>query len=82
MGGSPFGEVNHHRRLVIGRYDQHFEELLPFQSSPVEFLRSTYDLPEQEARKFLGMFGLDGARHLIKIKVRPLVPKQIPFVHL
>jgi len=39
--------VGHHRHLVIGRYDQHFEELLPLEKSPVEFLRSAYDLTEQ-----------------------------------
>jgi hypothetical protein len=32
---------------VVGRYDQHFEELLPLEKSPVEFLRSAYDLTEQ-----------------------------------
>jgi len=61
------GEVSHHRHLVIGRYDQHFDELLPMDKSGVEFLRGAYDLADQEARKYLGMFGLDGARHLIKL---------------
>ena len=59
--------MTHHRHLILGRYDQHFEELLPFEKTPVDFLRSTYDLADQEARKYLGMFGLDGARHLIRI---------------
>ncbi|CAM9857813.1 unnamed protein product [Ascophyllum nodosum] len=64
----PFaGEVTRHRHLRIGRYDQHFHELLPLEKSPCEFLRSEYDVPEQQARKVLGQFGLDGARHLIPI---------------
>ncbi|CAM9325336.1 unnamed protein product [Scytosiphon promiscuus] len=61
------GEVTHHRHLRIGRYDQHFHELLPQGKSPCDFLRSEYDVPEQQARKVLGQFGLDGARHLIPI---------------
>ncbi|CAN0059634.1 unnamed protein product, partial [Discosporangium mesarthrocarpum] len=61
------GEVTHHRHLKVGRYDQHFDELLPLRKSPCDFLRSAFDVPEQEARKVLGQFGLDGARHLIPI---------------
>ena len=45
------GEVTRHRHLRIGRYDQHFHELLPQRKSPCDFLRSEYDVPEQEARK-------------------------------
>jgi len=61
------GEVEHGRHLRIGRYDQHFDELLPLNESPVTFLRNAYNVSEQEARKNLGMYGLDGARHMIKI---------------
>lgn len=45
------GEVTRHRHLRIGRYDQHFHELLPQGKSPCDFLRSEYDVPEQQARK-------------------------------
>lgn len=45
------GEVTRHRHLRIGRYDQHFHELLPEGKSPCEFLRTEYDIPEQQARK-------------------------------
>ena len=61
------GEVSLHRNLRVGRYDQHFEELLSEEQTPVAFLRGCYDVDEQEARRYLGRFGLDGARHLIKI---------------
>ncbi|CAM9657732.1 unnamed protein product [Chrysoparadoxa australica] len=61
------GEVVHHRYLKIGRYDQHFEELLPPASSPAAFLVKEYNVTMQQARAVLGMFGLDGARHLINI---------------
>ena len=51
----------------MGRYDQHFDELLPLEKTAVAFLREAFDLDEQNARKSLGMFGLDGPRHLVKI---------------
>ena len=36
--------------------------------SPITYLCSTYEnVNILEARKYLGMFGLDGARHLINI---------------
>mgnify|MGYP005994789855 CR=1 FL=1 len=63
----PFsGEVIRHHHLRIGWYDQHFESLLPFDSTPVAFLHETCGVDKLEARKYLGMFGLDGSRHLIK----------------
>lgn len=48
------GEVTRHRHLRIGRYDQHFHELLPENKSPCEYLRSEFDIPEQQARKARG----------------------------
>jgi ATP-binding cassette subfamily F protein 1 len=61
------GEVSHHQKLRIGIYDQHFEELLPLNLTSIAYLTSQYDVTDLEARKYLGMFGLDGARHLIRI---------------
>ena len=61
------GEVNLHRNLRIGVYNQHFEDLLPLSESSLCYLRREYGVTEEEARKYLGMFGLDGSRHLIKI---------------
>ena len=61
------GYVTFNKNLRIGIYDQHFEDLLPLRDTPIAFLMREYDIPEMEARKYLGMFGLDGARHLIKI---------------
>jgi len=64
------GEVSRHNKCKIGRFDQHFEELLPLDTSTsaCAFLMETYSLEAPEARKWLGMFGLDGPRHLIKLK--------------
>lgn len=61
------GEVSLHRRLKVGRFDQHFEELLPVDKTPVKFLTTEYGLNDHEARKALGQFGLDGPLHLIRI---------------
>ena len=61
------GEVNLHRKLKVGRFDQHFEELLPVEKSPVAFLKDDFGLNDHEARKALGQFGLDGQLHLIRI---------------
>lgn len=62
------GEVQRNNRIRIGSYNQHFEELLPYNSTPISFLTATYAITEIEARKYLGMFGLDGARHCIRIE--------------
>ena len=61
------GEVNRHNKLRLGIYNQHFHENLPVHLTPVEYLIEQYSITVLEARKYLGMFGLDGARHLIKI---------------
>ena len=62
------GVISLHSNLRVGIYDQHFEDLLPSNMSPIAYLCSTYEnVNILEARKYLGMFGLDGARHLINI---------------
>ena len=65
------GEVNVGRNLKIGYYDQHFSELkkCPRNASAVDYLLSESLLTSaQEARKWLGKFGLDSARHVIPVK--------------
>ena len=62
------GVITLHGHLRIGIYDQHFEDLLPSNMTPIAYLCSQYEsVTVIEARKYLGMFGLDGARHLINI---------------
>jgi ATP-binding cassette subfamily F protein 1 len=68
------GEVNVGSRLVIGYYDQHFSELKNAAGgsmSAVDFLVSNYGeeiANAQDARKWLGKFGLDSARHVMPIR--------------
>jgi len=61
------GEVDLHRQLRIGEYNQHFEEYLPEGESAVQFLSTTYSIKEQDARKRLGMFGLPSQCHHLQI---------------
>lgn len=62
------GEVRKNHRLRIGKFDQHSSDQLSMDESPVEYLQRVYDLPYQESRKRLGMFGLPSHAHTIKIR--------------
>ena len=76
------GVISFHSNLSVGIYDQHFEDLLPSNISPIAYLCSTYEnVNILEARKYLGMFGLDGARHLINISELSGGKKFCKFVH-
>ena len=48
------GEVLRGSNLRVGLYHQHFDDLLPYHLNPIEYLKSQYDIPTQEARKYLG----------------------------
>merc|ERR1712078_73801 len=62
------GEVTMAKGLRVKQYHQHFEELLPLERDPVDYLVNAFDLglPEK-ARAVLGQFGLPGASHFTKI---------------
>ena len=64
------GDVTRGRRLVLGYYDQHFSELRQCapKASAVEFLVATHSCKTEEARKYLGKFGLDSARHVMPVR--------------
>ena len=62
------GEVRKNDRLRIGKFDQHSSDQLTLNESPVEYLQRVYNLPYQESRKRLGMFGLPSHAHTIKIR--------------
>jgi len=46
--GGVDGEVHRDRRLRVGCYHQHFDELLPLGETPISFLVSTYNVNETE----------------------------------
>ena len=65
------GEIRRNHSLRVGRYNQHFVDVLPMDSTPVDFLKSADPegtLTTQGARNLLGKFGLSGSAHLIKVR--------------
>lgn len=55
--------VNHRAR--IAKFDQHSGEHLTTEENPTQYLQRIFNLPYQEARKYLGSFGLAGHAHTI-----------------
>ncbi|KNC72873.1 hypothetical protein SARC_14566, partial [Sphaeroforma arctica JP610] len=49
-------------------YSQHFDDILNFDKTPVQYLVDKYQLKYQEVRNKLGKFGLEGHAHTIPIK--------------
>ncbi|CAI2355383.1 unnamed protein product [Caenorhabditis sp. 36 PRJEB53466] len=62
------GELRKHRLLKIGWFDQHANEALNGEQSPVQFLSTRFNIDVQEARKQLGTTGLAAHAHTVKIK--------------
>ena len=63
------GEVARNRFLRVGKYSQHFVDVLPMDKSPVETLQGMFsDFGYQESRALLGRFGLEGHAHTIPIR--------------
>lgn len=63
------GLVRRNHRLRLGRYNQHFMEVLPMDKTPVQFLMSNFPHMEYQAtRNLLGRYGLGGHAHENLIK--------------
>jgi ATP-binding cassette subfamily F protein 1 len=62
------GEVFRHRQVKIGWFDQHANEALNGEVSGIEYLSRKFQIDIQIARKNLGMTGLPGESHTVKIK--------------
>ncbi|KAJ1360100.1 hypothetical protein KIN20_018994 [Parelaphostrongylus tenuis] len=62
------GESTKHRQVKIGWFDQHANEALNGEQNPIEYLGSKFNIDHQLARKNLGMVGLPGHAHTVKIK--------------
>ncbi|KAA8498643.1 ABC transporter F family member 4 [Porphyridium purpureum] len=61
------GESRRPQKLRIGRYSQHFVDVLEYDVNPVEYLLTNFPqagLNGQQMRAVLGRFGLPGANHL------------------
>merc|ERR1712137_155917 len=61
------GTVKTTKGINICHYHQHFEELLPLDKDPVEYLTGKFNLTPFDARGKLGQFNLPGASHYTKI---------------
>lgn len=62
------GDVFKSSSLKIGYYNQHFEESLPFDITPVEYLMNlNTDIDITLGHKYLSLFGLEPVNHLTKI---------------
>ncbi|WKY13208.1 hypothetical protein Q1695_004203 [Nippostrongylus brasiliensis] len=62
------GELTKHRQVKIGWFDQHANEALNGEQSPIEYLSTKFNIDYQSARKNLGKVGLAGHAHTVKIK--------------
>lgn len=62
------GEIRRNRKLRIGRYNQHFVDILPMEITPTEYLQNTFNQPYEKCRAQLGKFGLVGYAHVIPIR--------------
>lgn len=61
------GEIVRNRFLKVGKYSQHFVDVLPMDKSPVQFIQSRFpDVKYGDARALLGRFGLEGHAHEIE----------------
>lgn len=55
------GDIRPHGHLKIGRFTQHFVDVLNLEQTPLEFFDTMYPgTPREEQRKYLGRFGVSG----------------------
>lgn len=59
------GECRRHRQLKIGKFDQHSNESLDIEKTPVQYLKAKFNLSQQDAHKNLGMVGLPSHAHKV-----------------
>lgn len=59
------GERRANHRARIAKFDQHSGEHLTSEESPTQYLQRVFNLDYQEARKYLGSFGLATHAHTI-----------------
>jgi len=62
------GTIYRNKKLVIGRFSQHFVDQLNMDVNPIDYLQSHFkEYSVQELRGMLGRFGLTGKTHLQSI---------------
>lgn len=63
------GDIRPHMHLKMGRFTQHFIDVLDLNMTPLDFFEKSYpEDPRQEVRKYLGRFGVSGTMQLQKME--------------
>ena len=62
------GTVYRNHSLKIAYYNQHFIDVLPMDQTPIEYLQTIDNIPDQEIRRMLGTIGLEGNAHIKPIR--------------
>mmetsp|Transcript_29914 Transcript_29914/g.70497 ORF Transcript_29914/g.70497 Transcript_29914/m.70497 type:complete len:825 (+) Transcript_29914:268-2742(+) len=62
------GDIRPHGHLKLGRFTQHFVDVLDLDKTPLEFFETLYPAdPREEQRKYLGRFGVSGPMQVRKM---------------
>lgn len=62
------GDIRPHGHLKLGRFTQHFVDVLDLELTPLEFFEKTYEQDAREdLRKYLGRFGISGRMQMQKM---------------
>ena len=62
------GDLRPHGHLKIGRFTQHFVDVLNLEQTPLEFFDTVYPgTPREDQRKYLGRFGISGKMQMQKM---------------
>jgi len=62
------GDIRPHGHLKMGRFTQHFVDVLNLEQTPLEFFSEHYpNDPYDEQRKYLGRFGVSGKMQVQKM---------------
>jgi ATP-binding cassette subfamily F protein 2 len=62
------GDVRPHGHLKLGRFTQHFVDVLDLEATPLEFFTKMYPSDAREdLRKYLGRFGVSGKMQVQKM---------------
>jgi len=63
------GDIRPHGHLKLGRFTQHFVDVLDLSLTPLEFFEKEYPgIPRDELRKYLGRFGVSGKMQIQKVR--------------
>lgn len=62
------GDIRPHGHLKLGRFTQHFVDVLDLEKTPLEFFEELYPTDAREdVRKYLGRFGVSGRMQVQKM---------------